>query len=184
MAYVVIVCPKCRLARGAHEGARTTRCARCGRSLPLRKLRKYLRTGSLTELAEAVGRVNARLRGGLETYLDELAKEASGRTRGRGRTSTGGNESPQRELRGTDAVRPLPPTGVDEPGARGAARRGPMVERRVLDFLRRAGPSSPEEVAKALGGRLSLESVERVLERLRESGALYEPRRGRYTLVL
>ncbi len=183
MGYVVVVCPKCRLARGASEGARATRCTRCGRSMPLKKLRKRFRTGSLSELAEAVGRINAELRGGLELYLEELSRGRAKRPGGRSRPGAGAIDSPGPRCRGEGGDSPSALKSEERPSGGGVAKRAHRLEREVLETLSRAGASSAEEGSEGPGGRGSLEEVERVLERLRADGAVYMPTPGRYALV-
>ena len=72
MAYIVIVCSRCRLARGAAETAKTASCPNCGRKLQVGELRKYFRSESLDQIREAIGQLNARLKGGLDIYLEDL----------------------------------------------------------------------------------------------------------------
>jgi len=200
----VVVCPKCRRARGAPEGARTARCTGCGRSLTLRKLRKYSRTDSLSELAEAVGRMNARLRGGLESYLKELAESGrpgregesggpggSGRKRrvpaGRanrvGEVAEGGGMGDGVLRAPTDVLDAATSTKEPARSAGSGRGRGPRLERRIIEHLSRAGPSTAGELARALFDGASLEEIEACLERLRQSGVVYEPSHKKFALV-
>lgn len=63
MKYGVIVCPKCGMARGVETSRKTTSC-QCGREIKLARTRFHFQTDSPSELAEAVGKANAALRGG------------------------------------------------------------------------------------------------------------------------
>ncbi len=60
--YGVIVCTKCRNAKGVDLISKNTRCTRCGKQLSLNKLNVYFRSDSQTEIANKVGELNARLR--------------------------------------------------------------------------------------------------------------------------
>ncbi|MEM0344010.1 MAG: DUF1922 domain-containing protein [Thermoplasmata archaeon] len=63
MRYGVIVCPKCGMARGVETAKKTTTC-QCGREIRLGRIKFHFKTDSPAELAEAVRRANAALRGG------------------------------------------------------------------------------------------------------------------------
>jgi len=63
MKYGVIVCPKCGMARGVETSKKTTTC-QCGREIKLSRVKFHFKTDSPSELARAVGRANAALRGG------------------------------------------------------------------------------------------------------------------------
>jgi len=62
MKYGVIVCPRCGMARGVETSRKTTTC-QCGREIKLARVKYHFRTDSPSELAEAVGKANAALRG-------------------------------------------------------------------------------------------------------------------------
>lgn len=60
--YGVVVCTKCKNAKGVDLISKNTRCTRCGKQLSLRKLNVYFRSDSQTEIASKVGELNAKLR--------------------------------------------------------------------------------------------------------------------------
>jgi hypothetical protein len=59
----VIVCPKCKQAKGIDLSKKTTRCPRCGSLLNVTKLTIFYETESQDELRQAIGRLNAKLDG-------------------------------------------------------------------------------------------------------------------------
>ncbi|MDD1769981.1 MAG: DUF1922 domain-containing protein [Methanomassiliicoccales archaeon] len=62
----VVVCPKCKKARGVVLGSARARCPRCGHSIDLSRARVFYKTDSQTELAEAVKKMMDRLSEGIE----------------------------------------------------------------------------------------------------------------------
>jgi hypothetical protein len=70
--YGVVVCSKCHYPRGVKLPVKKSKCYHCGASLNVAKLEKFFETDSESELTEAVGKLNAKLRGGLEEYLEFL----------------------------------------------------------------------------------------------------------------
>jgi hypothetical protein len=173
MAYVVIVCSRCRLARGAAETARTASCPKCGQKLRVPELRKYYRSESLDQVREAIGQLNARLKGGLDIYLDDLCKS----------------------LPETAPKAPSPPASpedADEARARKAdehlkqsGRAVPQnkLDRAIVMCLMGRPPLASEEIMPLLPMKCTLEQLDRRLEGLRRSGMLYEPKAGKYSLV-
>jgi hypothetical protein len=162
MAYVVIVCSRCRLARGAPEGAMTATCPGCGRKLRVPELRKYHRSESLAELAEAIGQLNARLKGGLDAYLGDLRESTAG-----GRKNRSGA--------GGAAEAPAPPNEHPVPSTK--------LDRAILTFLERRGPSASEKILAGLPLKTAAEQLDRRLEALQRAGLIYEPSSGKYAKV-
>jgi len=62
----VVVCPKCKKARGVVIGSARAKCPRCGHSIDLSKARIFYKTDSQAELAEAVKKMMDRLSEGIE----------------------------------------------------------------------------------------------------------------------
>jgi len=164
MAYVVIVCSKCRLARGARENAKTASCPRCGRTLCLAELRKYHRAESLSELAEAIGQLNAKLKDGLGAYLEELGKSRAGRRR---RPHAAKNASKADVDRGAGPP-PVPASKLD---------------RAILAYLDLKGQGSAPTIQAGLSLKASPEQVEERLGALLRLGLVFEPVAGQYALV-
>jgi len=63
MKYGVIVCPKCKKAKGVLLAHKTTKCIRCGKTLTLEKIRILYKTDSEAKLRNSLGLVNAELDG-------------------------------------------------------------------------------------------------------------------------
>jgi len=62
--YVVIACPRCKLARAARAGQRTAGCPRCGRRIVLKGARVFLETDDIEAAVSALAAVNESLAGG------------------------------------------------------------------------------------------------------------------------
>jgi len=59
----VIVCPKCKQVKGVDLSSKTTKCAGCGKTLSLKKLKIFYETDSQEKLRQAIGLLNAELEG-------------------------------------------------------------------------------------------------------------------------
>jgi ssDNA-binding Zn-finger/Zn-ribbon topoisomerase 1 len=57
----IVVCPKCKQAKGIDLSKKTSRCPRCGRVLHIKKLKIFYETDSQEQLRQAVGSLNAKL---------------------------------------------------------------------------------------------------------------------------
>lgn len=68
MRYGVIVCPKCRRAKGVDLSCKTTRCPGCGRVLTLKNLSVKYKTNSEDDLRRVIGLVNAENDGKAEEF--------------------------------------------------------------------------------------------------------------------
>jgi len=67
--YGVIVCPRCRVARGIHLRQKTAKCPRCGKKLEVKKLRIICTARDARKLQEAVAMVNMKLGKNPKSYL-------------------------------------------------------------------------------------------------------------------
>jgi hypothetical protein len=67
--YGVLVCPRCKRAKGVDLKQKTTTCA-CGFEIRVVAARIRGRAETARELAPLVGRVSAEIAGGLEAYHD------------------------------------------------------------------------------------------------------------------
>ncbi len=177
MAYVVIVCSRCRLARGAPETAKTASCPGCGRKLRVPELRKYYRSESLSRLAEAIGQLNARLRGGLDIYLGDLHESVPDRPL-KAKKPGDGDEREAASVENREAAR-------EEKADRESGRCLPAnkLDRAILLSLSGRGSVSPEELQALLPVKCTVEQLQRRLEALRRAGMLFEPKAGKYALV-
>ena len=77
--YGVVVCSRCKRAKGVRVGQKTTTC-QCGHTINLATAKITSRTDDARQLATSVGLENARLRGGREEY--EKAVNAPRRGKG------------------------------------------------------------------------------------------------------
>ena len=59
----VIVCPQCKQVKGVNLSSKTTKCAGCGKTLTLEKLKFFYETESQEKLRQAIGLLNAELDG-------------------------------------------------------------------------------------------------------------------------
>jgi transposase-like protein len=57
----VIVCPQCKQVKGIDLFLKTTKCAGCGKTLSLKKLKIFYETDSQEKLRQAIGLLNAEL---------------------------------------------------------------------------------------------------------------------------
>jgi len=73
----VVVCPKCKKARGVVLGSARAKCPRCGHSIDLSKARVFYKTEKQAELAEAVKKMNDRLSEGIEDIDVERKRRRS-----------------------------------------------------------------------------------------------------------
>jgi DNA-directed RNA polymerase subunit RPC12/RpoP len=193
LAYVVIVCSRCRLARGAAETARTASCPNCGRKLQVGELRKYYRSESLDQIREAIGQLNARLKGGLDIYLEDLYASVPD-TKPRTKDADGEEGGhPAHPVREEGAGRHLQGTAdADEAKAReederirqmGRAVPTNKLDRAIILCMMGRGPASSEELLPLLPMKCTIEQLDKRLEALRRTGLVYEPRAGKYALV-
>ena len=169
MAYVVIVCSRCRLARGAAETARTASCPNCGRKLQLSELRKYYRSESLDQLREAIGQLNARLKGGLDVYLEDLYASMPERVPAAKPHADPKEHQAQKE---DERIRQM-----------GRAVPTNKLDRAIIRCLIGRAHATPEELLPLLPMKCTIEQLDKRLEALRRTGILYEPAAGKYALV-
>jgi len=64
----LIVCPQCKQVKGVNLSFKTTKCAGCGKTLTLEKLKIYYETDSQEKLRQAIGLLNAELDGKSDTF--------------------------------------------------------------------------------------------------------------------
>ena len=72
MKYGIIVCPKCRSAKGIILTHKTTKCNRCSKALTLEKMRILYKTDSQQKLRSYLGLVNAEIDGKLKKFKEQL----------------------------------------------------------------------------------------------------------------
>ena len=75
MKFGIIVCPRCKKAKGVNLSSKTTKCLCCGRVLKLDKLKILYKTESRPRLQNALGMINADLDGRLEEFKKLIEKQ-------------------------------------------------------------------------------------------------------------
>ena len=65
MKFGVVVCPRCKKAKGTILSYKTTKCNRCGKVLDLGKIKILYKTNSEQKLRHSLGLINAELDGQL-----------------------------------------------------------------------------------------------------------------------
>jgi len=151
----VIVCPRCRRAKGVDLSRRTTTCS-CGFEIRVRSVRVHARAGTARELVDAVRRVQAERHGGLQEYERVAAPRRTPRSRSaHARVAAAARSAGDRSARVRAAAR-----GLTE-----------EIELFTVDDLRR--------VLDALG----IPGAQVRLEELVASNVVYEPREGYYRAV-
>jgi hypothetical protein len=78
--YGVVVCPRCKRAKGVDLKQKTTTCV-CGFEIHVAPSTVRARADSARELAPLVGRVSAELAGGLDVYQEAAAPSRRKRSR-------------------------------------------------------------------------------------------------------
>jgi hypothetical protein len=63
MKFGIIVCPKCKKAKGVDLCNKTSKCFRCNKVIELKKIRILYRTNSQQKLRHSLGLINSELNG-------------------------------------------------------------------------------------------------------------------------
>jgi len=153
--YGVVVCPRCRRAKGVDLSRKTTRCA-CGFEIRVVPAKVRARAASARELTPLVAQVNAELAGGLREYQKAAA--------------------PQRRRRSRDVH--LRVAGV----AARAGDRAHRVRAAAVELTRELGVFSIEDWARVLAA-LGIPDPESTLDELVRTSVVYEPKAGFYRAV-
>jgi hypothetical protein len=76
MSFIVIICSKCKWARGARTDSKRVKCTRCGATIDVRLARPFAHANNELELAKAVGDVNQKVMGkGKTTIRTQIPKD-------------------------------------------------------------------------------------------------------------
>ncbi len=153
--YGVVVCPRCRRAKGVDLQQKTTTCS-CGFEIRVFPARVKARADTARELAPLVGRVNAEIAGGLKAVERDEARRKRPRIR-------------DVHARVAAAV---PREGDRTVRVRAAA----MALTKELQLF------TLDDWAKVLGG-LGIPDPELALEALVRANAVFEPKEGFYRSV-
>lgn len=153
--YGVVVCPRCRRAKGVDLKQKTTSCS-CGFEIRVVPARVKARAGTARELAPLVGRVNAEMAGGLRAVERD--------------------EAPRKRTRIRDVharVAAAVPKEGDRPSRIRAAARELTKELQLFTL---------EDWSVVLDG-LGIPDAEAALDALLRANAVFEPKAGYYRTV-
>jgi len=74
MKYGIVVCSKCKRAKGFLLSNKTTRCVVCGKVLNIKKQKIMFKTDSQIEMQNAIGIINANIDDNSKNFLKLLSK--------------------------------------------------------------------------------------------------------------
>ncbi len=151
--YGVVVCNRCRRAKGVRVGQKTTLC-QCGHKIELSVARIKRKTEDARELARAVGLENANLRGGREEYEKASLPPRKGKG-AHGRAAT---------------------------VAEKAGNRDAKVRAAAGELSKELGTFTARDFAVVLVS-LGIPDPQRRLEELSKANFVYEPTPSRYRVV-
>jgi hypothetical protein len=57
----IVICPRCKQAKGIHLSYKTTKCFRCRKVLTIKNLKIFFKTDSQEKLRQAIGTINFEL---------------------------------------------------------------------------------------------------------------------------
>ena len=69
MRFGIVVCPRCKKAKGVDINKKTTYCVYCNKKLDISKLKIIYETDSQSKLTDAIGIVNADMEGKRKEFL-------------------------------------------------------------------------------------------------------------------
>ena len=153
--YGVVVCPRCRKAKGVALSQKTTACP-CGFDIHVVPARVRARTSIPRELPGLVGEVNAEIAGGLAAYRDAARPRKRPRSR-----------------------------NVHARVVASAVRAGDRMHRiraAAEGLTRELDVFSLDDWREVLGG-LGLVEAEEALQELLKGNVVYEPRPGFFRTV-
>ncbi len=153
--YGVVVCPRCKRAKGVDLKQKTTTCP-CGFEIRVMPAKVKARAGTPRELAPLVGQVNAELAGGTKTVQAMLA--------------------PPRKARPRDVHARIVAT-IPKGGDRTAKVRAAAIE-----LTKELEVFTFEDWSRVLEG-LGIGAAEAALASLIDSNAVFEPKEGFYRAV-
>ena len=77
MKFGIIVCSKCKRAKGVDLSNKTTKCIRCNKVLKIGQMKVLYETNSEQQLRQKIGLINAELDGNLEEFANLMKKSKS-----------------------------------------------------------------------------------------------------------
>jgi hypothetical protein len=158
----VVMCPKCHHPRGVRLNAKQSRCYNCSYTFKIKDLKRFYETDSESALAESVGRLNAKLQGGLEVYLEFLEEY---------------EDVPSE-------VEELEPHKRIALKLRDISELEKRLERLALELSIELGEFTEEDIIDVLGELGTPSSqAEKLLKALLDNNLIYEPRNGIFKKV-
>lgn len=151
----VVVCPRCKKAKGVELSKKTTTCA-CGFEIRVVPSRIRARAPTARELADLVGQANAELAGGLEAYR---------------RAATPGTRRRSRDVHARVVA-----------AAANAGDRARRIHAAAVELTRELDVFSRGDWDRVLEG-LGIPHPDEALEGLIEIREVYEPKPGFYRAV-
>lgn len=174
--YAVMVCPRCRHAKGMDRTAKTTTCGRCNSRHETATMRLFYVTGDQEALRDAVGVVEAKIMGGDEGLIDVRAlHEEIEAKRGPARV----RQPPRPDAAGDDIIQYAASCAA---GVVSVAKKVRHIFE-ALDELRPDGWSQEEAEAAFVAARLPEERAEKEIRRALVQDEVFEPRPGRLKLL-
>ncbi len=153
--YGVVVCPRCKRAKGVDLKQKTTTCS-CGFTIHVQPARVRARAATPRELAPLVGQVNAEIAGGTRAVQQVLAPPKRPRPR---------------------EVHARVVAAVPQQGDRATRIRAAAVE-----LTSELEVFTMDDWMRVLEG-LGIADAENALQSLMRSNAVFEPREGFYRAV-
>jgi hypothetical protein len=168
MKFNVILCPRCKTARGAVAGTKTTNCTKCGKRINLKKARVLANVEYETELARVVGEINMKIQDGEDIFQMDLDSVT-----GEGTKDMALEERPQDRY---DKIAGLL--------AEISGRDNRIVEAAKL-LQMAVGDFSQEDFFQVLDkiGISDGQKQEELLKRLLDNDVLYQPKIGIYRYI-
>jgi hypothetical protein len=158
----VVICPKCHHPRGVRLNAKQSGCFNCNYTFKIKDLKRFYETDSESALAESVGRLNAKLQGGLEIYLDFLEEY----------------ENVPAE------VEQLEPHKRIASKLRDINELDKRLEKLAFELSIELGEFSDEDIFDVLGELgISESQAKKMLKTLLDNNLIYEPRQGIFMRV-
>ena len=75
MKYGIVVCSKCKRAKGFLLSNKTTRCIACGKVIDIKKSKIMFKTDSRVEMQNVIGMINADIDGNSEIFQKLITKQ-------------------------------------------------------------------------------------------------------------
>ncbi|UCD92854.1 MAG: DUF1922 domain-containing protein [Methanobacteriota archaeon] len=151
----VVVCSRCKRARGVDLRSKTARC-QCGNQIQLKEAKKFFESNDQREIASAVGKLNAELAGGTEEW-EKIS----------GKSDTADTEDLYSEIVASAS------------SVTNQKERLTIVVRGLTDALESFTIEDFEKVLNNLG----IKKVEESLHLLLEENIIYEPRKDVFCAV-